>query len=144
MAAVFFGKLPLFEVLMIIPFIPKDPVFSEYEVQLKQLYEENQTKIHDTNSFHFIVNSTLFYGFADKDGALIGAIYFFFDEEKKLFLNAYASRGHHEKNLECVKLATSWFNCDIYAEAQNRASALCLLRCGFKRLKDKTFVYKHC
>ena len=36
----------------------------------------------------------------------------------------------------------TWFNCDIYAEAQNRASTICLLRCGFERDKDNIFVFK--
>ena len=29
-----------------------------------------------------------------------------------------------------------------YKEAQNKASAFCLLRCGFKRVKDNLFVLK--
>ena len=106
------------------------------------MYELSQDKIHDTNSFEFIINNTLFYCFIDENGVLLGAIYFFLDEEEKLFMNAYAGRGHHKENLECVKLSITWFNCDIYAQAQNKASALCLLRCGFEREKDNIFVYR--
>lgn len=127
---------------MIKAIIPSNPDFDLYKDKLKEMYEQNQDKICDSNSFNFITHNTLFYCFIDSDGALIGAIYFFLDEGK-LFLNAYAGRKHLEKNVECVKLSTTWFDCDIYAEAQNRASALCLLRSGFKRVKDKLFVYKH-
>ena len=125
---------------MIKAIIPNNPEFLLYKEKLKEMYEQNQDKICDSNSFNFILYNTLFYCFVD-DGALIGAIYFFQDGGK-LFLNAYAGRKHLDKNIECVRLSTTWFNCDIYAEAQNRASALCLLRSGFKRVKDKLFVYK--
>lgn len=123
--------------------IPNNPEFLLYKEKLKEMYEQNQKKICDSNSFDFIVHDTLFYCFIDNDGALIGAIYFFKDKEK-LYLNAYAGRKHLNKNIECVKLSTTWFNCDIYAEAQNRASALCLLRSGFRRVKNKLFVFNHC
>ena len=121
--------------------IPKNPEFLLYKEKLKEMYEQSQDKICDSNSFDFIIHNTLFYCFIDSDGALIGAIYFFKDNNK-LFLNGYAGRKHYEENIECLRLSTTWFNCDIYAEAQNRASAMCLLRVGFKRVKDKLFVYK--
>ncbi len=127
---------------MIKVIITRNPEFLSYKEKLQKMYEQNQDKICDSNSFNFIIHNTLFYCFVDSDGTLIGAIYFF-KEKDKLFLNAYSGRKHLDANIECVKLSTTWFNCDIYAEAQNRASALCLLRAGFKRVKDKLFVYKH-
>ena len=126
---------------MIKAIIPDNPEFLLYKDKLKKMYEENQDKICDTNSFNFITKHTLFYSFINEDGTLIGAIYFFKDEGK-LYLNAFAGRKHLDANIECVKLSTTWFSCDIYAEAQNRASALCLLRAGFKRVKDKLFVFE--
>ena len=125
---------------MIEVFIPLNPEFRRYEAQVKELYEQNQEKICDTNTFDFIKNNTLFYIFIN-DGTLVGAIYFFMDDEK-LFLNGFAGKKHHLENLYCLKLSSTWFNCDIYAEAQNRASALCLLRCGFQRIKDNLFCLK--
>lgn len=127
---------------MIKVIIPNNPEFLLYKNELQKMYEENQDKICDTNSFNFIIHNTLFYCFICDDGTLIGAIYFFKDNNR-LFLNAFAGRKHFEKNVECLKLSTTWFKCDIYAEAQNRASALCLLRTGFKRFNDKLFVFKH-
>lgn len=127
---------------MIKALTPLDAEFLCYKTQLKEMYELNQDKICDTNSFEFITSSTLFYFFTDTNGTLLGAIYFFLDEENKLFLNAFSGRGHHKENLECLRLSMTWFNCDIYAEAQNRASVLCLLRCGFERKKDNIFVYR--
>ena len=126
---------------MIKVIIPSDAEFRCYETLLKEMYESSKEKIHDTNTFDFITRHTLYYAFI-KNGTIIGAIYFFEDEDK-LFLNAYAGRKHHEENVECVKMSTEWFSCDIYAEAQNRASALCLLRSGFTRKEGNLYVYKH-
>lgn len=123
---------------MIKVLIPSDSEFKNYEKQLKKMYEENQEKITDTNSFQFIIRNTLFYTFI-QDGTLIGAIYYFMEDDK-LFLNGVAIRKNLSSNLYCLKLSTTWFLCPIYAEAQNRASAYCLLKCGFKRLRGNLFV----
>ena len=60
---------------MIRAIIPRNPEFDLYKDKLKEMYEQNQDKICDTNSFNFIIHNTLFYCFIGNDGALIGAIY---------------------------------------------------------------------
>ena len=122
---------------MIEVLIPTQSEFQRYETPIKFLYEQNQEKICDTNSFEFIRDNTLFYLFL-LDKKPIGAIYYF-KEDDKLFLNGFAIRKNLTANLYCLKWSTTWFNCDIYAEAQNRASAYCLLRCGFKRVEGNLF-----
>lgn len=117
--------------------IPTQSEFRRYETPIKLLYEKNQEKIADTNSFEFIRDNTLFYLFL-LDEKPIGAIYYF-KEDDKLYLNGFAIRKNLEANLACLKWSTTWFNCDIYAVAQNRASAYCLLKCGFRRLDDRLF-----
>ena len=125
---------------MIQVLIPQNPDFKKYEKEIKALYEDNQSKICDNNSFNFIKNNTLFYLFIS-DGKVLGAIYYFV-YDKKLFLNGFAKRKSLAKNLFCLLWSTTWFTKDIYAEAQNKASAFCLLRCGFKRVKENLFVLK--
>ena len=119
--------------------IPKDKDFVKFKDECKILYESLQDKICDDSSFDFITKNTFFYLF-EADGKLLGGIYYFYDENKKLFVNAFANRKTHELNMACLKLTTTWFNDDIYALAQNRMSAICLLRCGFKRIKDNLFI----
>lgn len=126
---------------MILVLIPTDADFKNYENQLKLLYLSCQQKICDTNSFEFIRDNTLFYAFL-KDNKLLGAIYYFLDRGR-LFLNGFANRKNFLANLECLRTSLSWFTSDIYAEAQNRASAICLLRCGFIRERENMFVYRH-
>ena len=123
---------------MINVLIPQDKEFKKYRAECKKLYESLQDKIHDPNSFEFIVENTFFYLF-ENDGTLIGGIYYFINEDGDWYLNGFANRKMHELCLECLKMSLEWFKGSIYAEAQNRASALCLLRCGFKRVKGKLF-----
>jgi hypothetical protein len=125
---------------MIKVLIPTNPEFKVYEEDIKNLYEKLQEKICDPNSFEFIRDNTFFYVFLS-GSKLIGAIYYFLDEGK-LYLNAFSRRKTFKENIECLKLSTSWFKSSIFAEAQNRASALCLLKAGFKRVRGNVFVYK--
>jgi len=125
---------------MIEVLIPTDSEFQKYDDELKSLYQENQKKICDTNSYEFVRDNTLFYAFLENK-ALFGAIYYFMEDDK-LFLNAFSKRKCHPKNIKALSLSMTWFLCDIYAEAQNRASAFTLLRCGFKRVNDNLFMYK--
>ncbi len=126
---------------MIRVLIPADLEFCRYEKELKKLYEQSQDKICDSNSFEFVRDNTFFYMFLD-DTNLIGGIYYFVDADGKLFLNGFSKRKMFEQNVACLRLSLGWFVCDIYAEAQNRASALCLLRCGFVRDRNNIFVKK--
>ncbi len=123
---------------MIEVLIPRNPRFRLFERQCRKLYEENQAKIHDPNTFDFICNNTFFYMFVF-DNRLIGAIYYFIDEEGKLFLNGFANRKMHSLNLECLRMSLDWFKCDIYAEVQNKASALCLRKCGFEKVGERVY-----
>ena len=118
--------------------IPAQKEFETFREECKKLYESLQDKICDPNSFEFICNNTFFYLF-EIGGKLIGALYYFVDTDGKLFLNAFAKRKMHSLCLECLKKSLTWFKGRVYALAQNRASALCLLRCGFKREKENLF-----
>lgn len=126
---------------MINVWIPSQEEFELYREDCRRLYEGVQDKICDTNSFDFITRYTLFYLF-ETNASLIGAIYYFKDTDGRIFLNGFANRKMHMLCLECLKMSLDWFRGYVYAEAQNRASALCLLRCGFKRLQGKEFFIK--
>lgn len=124
---------------MIKVFIPLMPEFKIYKDECRKLYESLQDKICDPNSFEFITSKTFFYLFTAEE-ELIGGIYYFRDLDGRLFLNGFSKRKTHLLNLECLKMSTDWFNEDIYALAQNKCSALCLLKCGFKKIGANEFV----
>ena len=126
---------------MIKVLIPKDEDFKLYKKECKTLYEKVQAQICDTNSFDFICNNTFFYAFLDET-SLIGCIYYFLDEDGRLYLNAFSKPKMYPINVECLKLSTNWFKGEIFAEAQNRASARCLLKAGFKKIEKNLFIKK--
>ena len=119
--------------------IPKDKDFFRYKNEVKKLYLENQDKINDDNTFELICKETFFYLFL-VDEKILGVIYFFQDDGK-LYLNGFAVRKFLKEKLEALKLATTWFNCEIYAEAQNKASAYCLKKVGFKKITERLYAY---
>ena len=92
-------------------------------------------------SLWYLQNNTIFYLFLS-DKKFICVIYYFIDDGK-LFLNAFSIRKSFTDNLSCLSLSTKFFATDIYAEAQNRASALCLLRSGFKRVDGNLFCLRY-
>ena len=126
---------------MINVLIPFQVEFEKYRKECKELYESLQDKIKDPNTFEFVCDNTLFYLF-ETEGDLIGGIYYFLNDDGKLYLNGFAKRKRHNLCIECLKMSLKWFKGSIYAEAQNRASALCLLKCGFIREKGNLFVKK--
>ena len=52
---------------MIRVLIPANSEFQKYDDELKSLYQENQKKICDTNSYEFVRDNTLFYAFLEND-----------------------------------------------------------------------------
>ena len=119
--------------------IPSQKEFLKYKNECKVLYEKNQDKIGDKNSFDFVCKNTFFYVFITGE-ILIGCIYYFYDNDGNLCLNAFSKPKMYPLNIECLKLSTTWFNIDIYAQVQNRASALCLIKAGFKRINKTEFI----
>ena len=123
---------------MIKVYIPGDKEFN-YK-QCKKLFKKYRDDINDNSEFRDIVQNTFFYSFFDDDNFL-GCIYYF-ENNGKLYVNAYASRYHHLKNIECLKLSMSWFNCDIFAKTTHKTAILCLYKCGFKKLSDNLYIYR--
>lgn len=118
--------------------IPFDKDF-EYG-KCKSLYKRYKRLIEDDQPFKSIVENTFFYSFY-LDNVFIGCIYCFYRGDD-LFLNAFATRHHHEANIEAMKMVLSWFNCDIYAESIRKPAIYCLLELGFKKQKGNIYIYR--
>ncbi len=117
-----------------------DPLFNYAECE--EMYNACKDKIQD-GDFEDIVKNTMFYAFyITQTNELIGCIYYFLNG-RKLMLNAFSGRKHHELNLECLKESMNWYKeRNIYANAIQPTSRLCLLRCGFERVKGNLFRYR--
>jgi hypothetical protein len=95
----------------------------------------------DVDDFDTVLDTTHFFSFYDDNQKFIGCIYFYMHNDK-LFITAYAGRGHHEINLECLRESLGWYNCDIYAEKVQPAARLAILKCGFKKVGKDLYVYR--
>lgn len=115
---------------------PNDTKFNYDECE--KLFNKYKIYIRDNQPFKDITENTYFYSFFD-DKKHLGCIYYYY-KNNRLFVNAFAHRHTHLKNIECLKKTFGWFKCDIYAETRNKTAILCLYRCGFK--KEKNNIYK--
>lgn len=121
-------------------FTPLDKNFNYLEA--KALYKLNESKVQDISDFDKILQTTLFYSFYTKDNGFVGCLYFYQDNEGKLFVNGFANRKKHLACIAALRRSFNWFNCDIYARTPHRAAAICLLRAGFKKVGDKLYIKK--
>ena len=92
---------------MIKVLIPSNLEFKKYENQVRFLYEQNQEKICDTNTFDFIRDNTLFYLFLS-NGEIIGVIYYFLSSNK-LFLNGFGNRKFFSEKIFCLLWFTTTY-----------------------------------
>lgn len=109
-------------------YLPLKHIFDRYKEQM------------DADEFGIVANccNCMFF-FSDED--LIGCIYLY-PKEDKVFVNAFATRGHHKLNLHILKAVLDTVNFDVYAEPLNKSSKLCILRLGFEKFKDNIYIYK--
>jgi hypothetical protein len=118
---------------------PRNSAFNYF--QCKELYNKYKDLIGD-DDFDDVINRTDFYAFCiDKTMELIGCIYFYI-RDNKIFLNGFANRHHHELNVECLKESLRWFDEDIYVETKQKTAKLCILKAGFKKIKNNLYIYR--
>ena len=106
---------------MIQVLIPSDFEFLKYDAQIKDLYEKNQKKINDSNSYEFIKNNTLFYDDALKricinyNYLIVERVInenelqkLYFDSSKK-FSKSFTSMDEKEKRNTIVEMLSDYF-----------------------------------
>lgn len=124
---------------MIVVRTPEHPLFNYSEC--KEMFDKYNDKI-DVDDYDTVIRTTHFFSFIDwNKGELIGCIYFY-QQDGRVYVTAFAGRKHHLTNLECFKKSLTWYNCDIYAECRQKTAILCLLKSGFKKLEKDIYVYR--
>lgn len=117
---------------------PLDNNFEYYKV--KNLWNKCKDKLDDGGDFNKVIQNSHFFSFYS-DNKLIGCICFY-EKNDKLFLNGFSNRKMHQANLVCLKKALDFYNCDVYAECKEKPAILCLLKTGFKKIKDNLYKYE--
>ena len=126
---------------MIIVRTPQHPLFNYSEC--REMFDENRDKL-DLDDFDTVIKNTHFFSYYDwTTGEFIGCIYFYQDNGR-VYVTAYAGRKHHKKNLECFREALNYYTCDIYAERVQKPAVYCILKCGFERIGqgNDLFIYR--
>lgn len=126
---------------MIVVRTQKDKLFNYAECE--ELFNRYKDKLEeDGATFREILKRTCFYSFYDiHTRELIGCIYYY-KKGRKLYMSAFAERGHHKLNLECLKESFSWWKSNIYAYCKEKPAILCLLRCGFEKRSKNMYVLR--
>ena len=109
-------------------YLPLKYIFDQYKEQMNADEFSTVVNYYDCRFF-----------FLDEN--LIGCIYLY-PREDKIFVNAFATRGHHQLNLFILKTVLDIAGCDVYAEPIHKTSKLCVLRLGFEKFKDNIYIYK--
>ena len=124
---------------MIVVRTPEHLLFNYTEC--REMFEKHHKKL-DVDDYDTVLKTTHFFSFIDwNKGELIGCIYFY-QQDGRLYVTAFASRKHHLTNLECFKKSLTWYNCDIYAECKQKTAILCLLKSGFEKLEKDIYIYR--
>lgn len=117
--------------------IPPQKEFPYFEA--RKMYEENQDKLEDFADFDDTIRNTLFFAFTGDNNELLGLIYYYMLEDGLTYVNGVAGKKHHLTNLRGLKWTLGGFDCDIYARSKQKSAILCLLRLGFKKVKENLY-----
>jgi hypothetical protein len=124
---------------MIVVRTPEHELFNYGEC--REMFDKHR-EVLDVDDFDTVIKTTHFFSFYEWHRAeLIGCIYFY-QQDDKLFVTAFAGRGHHELNLECLRMSLDWYTCDIYAENVQPTARICIRKCGFEKLNDNLYIYR--
>lgn len=126
---------------MIVVRTQKDKLFNYAECE--ELFNRYNTKLEeDGASFREILTRTCFYSFYDIcTRKLIGCIYYY-KKGNRLYVSAFAERGHHKQNLECFQTSLTWWKGNIYAYCKEKTAIMCLLKSGFKKKSKNMYVLR--
>lgn len=81
--------------------------------------------------------------FYDKNtGKLLGCIYLE-DDDGRVCLSGFSVRKNYRVVIKAIKFISSLFHEDnLYALTDKKSAILVLLRCGFKKIDDETYLRK--
>ena len=81
--------------------------------------------------------------FYDKNtGKLLGCIYLE-DDDGRVCLSGFSVRKNYRVVIKAIKFISSLFHKDnLYALTDKKSAILVLLRCGFKKIDDETYLRK--
>lgn len=100
----------------------------------------NKEPMPNPYDWDFIVNNpNLFCFYDEKNGKLRGYITIQ-REDDKLTLSGASYRKNMTDNVNAINMVCNAFNEDMYSFTNVKAAKICLLRAGFKHIKDDMYI----
>ena len=96
-------------------------------------------------NFDFIYNNPHLYCFYDeKKGFLKGYANIYRDEIGRLYLSGASIRKNMSENINAIIEVCDAYDENMYAETDKKEAIFCLLKAGFKKIKDNLYMrYKN-
>lgn len=88
------------------------------------------------------LNEYCFCFYRKKTGKLVGCIYLE-DDEGRVCLSGFCSRKNYDIVIKAIKFISNLFHKDdLYSLTDKKSAIMVLLRCGFKKIDDETYLRK--
>ena len=88
------------------------------------------------------LNEYCFCFYSKDTGKLLGCIYLE-DDKGRVCLSGFSVRKNHRVVIKAIKFISSLFHEDnLYALTNKKSAIMVLLRCGFKKIDDETYLRK--
>ena len=88
------------------------------------------------------LNDYCFCFYSEDTGKLLGCIYLE-DDNGRVCLSGFSVRKNYDNVIRAIKLISDFFHEDnLYALTNKKSAIMVLLRCGFKKIDDETYLRK--
>lgn len=88
------------------------------------------------------LNDYCFCFYSEDTGKLLGCIYLE-DDNGRVCLSGFSVRKNYDNVIRAIKLISDFFHeDDLYALTDKKSAIMVLLRCGFKKIDDETYLRK--
>ena len=109
----------------------------------KELYELYKNRPMDDGifDFDFIANNPHLYCFYDEDkGYLKGYANIYEDEQGRLYLSGASIRKNMSENINAIIKLCKAYKKNVYAETDKKEAIYCLIKAGFKKIKENLYM----
>ena len=88
------------------------------------------------------LDSYCFCVYDELTGKLLGCIYLE-DDNGRVCLSGFSVRKNYDIVIKAIKFISEWFHKDdLYALTDKKSAIMVLLRCGFKKIDNETYLRK--
>ena len=107
--------------------------------EFKKLYDE-----HPMNdgifTYDFIINNPHLYCLYDEEKGYLKGYANIYEDNGRLYFSGAGVRHNMSDNIQAIIKICNAYSNDMYADTDKKEAKICLLKAGFKKIKDNLFV----